>query len=59
MRFSKMYLKKFFRVCLTVGVPTIKNTDLSILCKWENVQNWQCMKHIFSPLYIVCVYFLH
>ena len=23
-----------------------------MLCKWENLQNRQCMKYLFSPLYI-------
>ncbi len=34
------------------GVPTMKMTDLSILCKWENLKNRQCIKYLFAPLYI-------
>ncbi len=33
-------------------VPTVKITDLSILCKWENVKNRQCIKYLFYPLYM-------
>ncbi len=32
------------------GVPTMKITDLSILCKWENLKNRQCIKYLFAPL---------
>ncbi len=32
------------------GVPTMKITDLSILCKWENLKNRQCVKYLFAPL---------
>ncbi len=32
-------------------VPTMKITDLSILCKWETLDNWQCVKYLFAPLY--------
>ncbi len=32
------------------GVPTMKMTDLSILCKWETLKNRQCFKYLFSPL---------
>ncbi len=35
------------------GVPTMKMTDLSILCKWENLKNRQCIKYLFAPLYLV------
>lgn len=35
------------------SVPTIKITDLSILCRWENLQKWQYIKYLFSPL---CLY---
>lgn len=21
-----------------------------MLCKWENLKNWQCIKYLFSPL---------
>lgn len=31
---------------------TKKITDLYILCKWENLQNWQSIKYLFSSLYI-------
>ncbi len=34
------------------GVPAMKITDLSILCKWENVKNRQCIKYLFAPLYV-------
>ncbi len=34
------------------GVPTMKITDLSILCKWENLKNRQCIKYLFARLYI-------
>ncbi len=34
------------------GVPTITITALSILCKWENLTNRQCIKYLFAPLYI-------
>ena len=30
----------------------IKITDFYMLCKWENLQNRQCIKYLFSPLYI-------
>ncbi len=32
----------------------MKITDLFILCKWENLKNRQCIKYLFSPLYINC-----
>ncbi len=32
------------------GVPTMKITDLSIFCKWENLKNRQCIKYLFAPL---------
>ncbi len=35
------------------GVPTMKITDLSILCKWENLKNWQYIKYLFAPLYVL------
>ncbi len=35
------------------GVPTMKITDLSILCKWENLKNCQCIKCLFAPLYVL------
>ncbi|MED6269985.1 hypothetical protein CHARACLAT_005203 [Characodon lateralis] len=25
--------------------------DYYMLCMWENLQNWQCIKYLFSPLY--------
>ncbi len=40
------------------GVPTMKITDLSILCKWENLKNRQCIKYLFSPLYIYIYIYL-
>ncbi len=33
----------------------MKITDLSILCKWDNLTNRQCIKYLFAPL----VYILH
>ncbi len=30
----------------------MKITDLSILCKLENLKNRQCIKYLFAPLYI-------
>ncbi len=30
----------------------MKITDLSILCKWDNLKNRQCIKYVFAPLYI-------
>ncbi len=41
-----------FRLTVEVYVPTIKITDLSILCKWGNLKNQQCIKYLFAPLYI-------
>ncbi len=32
----------------------MKITDLSILCKWKNLKNRQCIKHLFAPV-CVCV----
>lgn len=29
----------------------MKITDLSNLCKWENLKNRQCIKYLFAPLY--------
>ncbi len=35
----------------------MKITDLSILCKWENLKNRQCIKYLFAPLCVcVCVF---
>ncbi len=35
----------------------MKITDLSILCKWENLKNQHCIKYLFAPLYVcVCMY---
>ncbi len=31
----------------------MKMTDLSILCKWENLKSQQCIKYLFAPLYLV------
>ncbi len=30
-----------------------KITNLSIRCKWETLKNWQCIKNLFVPLYVV------
>ncbi len=30
----------------------MKVTDLFILCKWENLNNRQCIKYLFAPLYL-------
>ena len=35
------------------SVPMIKITDLYVLCKWENLQNRQRIKYLFSPLYLL------
>ncbi len=40
----------FYFVSHSWGVPTMKITDLSILCKWENLKNRQCIKYLFVPL---------
>jgi hypothetical protein len=34
------------------SVPKIKMTDLYMLCKYENLQNRQCIKYLFSH----CIY---
>ncbi len=49
-----MWFSGFFiySVSHSWGVPTMKITDLSILCKWENLKNRQCIKYLFAPLYI-------
>ncbi len=31
----------------------MKITDLSILCKWKNLKNRECIKYLFAPL---CIY---
>ncbi len=31
----------------------MKITDLSILCKWATLQNRQCIKYLFAPLYML------
>ncbi len=31
----------------------MKITDLSILCKWVTLKNWQCIKYLFAPLYMI------
>ncbi|CDQ56428.1 unnamed protein product [Oncorhynchus mykiss] len=36
----------------SLSVPMIKITDLYMLCKQENLQNRQCIKYLFLPLYI-------
>ncbi len=35
----------------------MKITDLSDLCKWETLNNRQCIKYLFAPLYmcVLCV----
>ncbi len=38
------------------GVPTMKITDLSILCKLENRQ---CFKYLFAPLYIYIYIYIY
>ncbi len=48
--YNVFFLDFFFRFCL--NVPTMKITDLSILCKWETLTNLQCIKYLFAPLYI-------
>ncbi len=48
MWFSGFYLDSVSHIW---GVPTMKITDLSILCKWETLKNWQCIKYLFAPLY--------
>ena len=35
-----------------------KITDLYMLCKSENLQNRQCIKYLFSPLYRVVIFCL-
>ncbi len=49
------FLDFFFlhSVSYSWGVPTMKITDLSILCKSENLKNRQCIKYLFAPLYTV------
>ena len=39
-------------VCHIWSVPMIRITDLYMLCKWENLQNRQCIKYLFSPQYM-------
>jgi len=36
-------------------LPIIKITDFYVLCKWENLQNRQCIKYLCSPLYIMYI----
>lgn len=49
--FYLVYVSRSWRV------PTMKITELSILCKWENSQNWWCIKYLFSQLYILRIDF--
>ncbi len=35
----------------------MKMTDLSILCKCENLTNRQCIKYLFAPLYLCISFF--
>ncbi len=43
----------FFLKILSLKVEVyLKITDLSILCKLENLKNRQCIKYLFAPLYI-------
>ncbi len=35
------------------GVPTMKITDRSILCKWENLKNRQCIEYLFASLNMI------
>ncbi len=37
----------------------MKITDLSILCKWENMKNRQCIKYLFAPLYILYTVYIY
>ncbi len=46
---------RIFFVSHSWGVPTMKITDLSILCKWETLKNRLCIKYLFAPLYIRAV----
>ncbi len=34
----------------------MKITELSILCKWENLKNRQCIKYLFAPLHSLYIY---
>ncbi len=43
----------FYSVSHSWGVPTMKMTDLSILCKRETLKNRQFIKYLFAPLYVV------
>ncbi len=43
----------YYSVSHSWGVPTMKITDISILCKWETLKNRQCIKYLFAPLYVV------
>ncbi len=49
----------FYSVSHSWGVPTMLFTDLSILCKWENVKNRQCIKYLFAPLYMHIYTYIH
>ncbi len=48
--YLKIMQSDFLDFCLdsvshSWGVPTMKITDLSILCKWETLKNRQCIKY--------------
>ncbi len=45
----------FYILSHSWGVPTMKMTDLSILCKWETLKNRQRLKYLFAPLYFQLV----
>ncbi len=34
----------------------MKITDCSILYKWENLKNRQCIKYLFAPLACIYIY---
>ncbi len=63
----KYILKKSYNVIFWIffsyfvshswGIPMMKITGLSHLCKWENLHNWWLTKYFFAPLYIyMCMY---
>ncbi len=37
----------------------MKMTDLSILCKWETLNNRQCIKYLFAPLYVYIYIYIY
>ncbi len=46
------FLDKKKKKKISWGEPTMKITDLSILCKWETLPIFQVIKYLFDPLYI-------